>query len=147
MRSPSQGGLELPEPRAPSLRCRRNGAGAISYFRSLSAAGFAATAISYGPARMGFGLFVPEFRSAFSMSAPAIGLISGLGFAGYLLGLLAAEAMLVRRGPRAPVVTGLLAATVGMAIVAARRPVTTGALGPRRTSLGIVGAGLASLGM
>jgi len=182
MRPPFQGGRELPEPRAPSLRCRRNGAGAISYFRSLSAAGFAATAISYGPARMGFGLFVPEFRTAFSMSAPAIGLISGLGFAGYLLGLLAAEAMLVRRGPRAPVVTGLLAATVGMAIVAAAPTLPVLAAGvflaassagfawtpfndavhrkigdgdrpavlarvSTGTSLGIVGAGLASLGM
>src|SRR6056297_2365028 len=158
MRSPSQGGLELPEPRAPSLRCRRNGAGAISYFRSLSAAGFAATAISYGPARMGFGLFVPEFRSAFSMSAPAIGLISGLGFAGYLLGLLAAEAMLVRRGPRAPVVTGLLAASsAGFAWTpfndAVHRKIGDGdrpavlARVSTGTSLGIVGAGLASLGM
>jgi len=67
---------------------------------------------------MGFGLFVPEFRASFQMSASVVGLVSGLAFLGFLIGLLVAEAMLLRRGPRAPVLTGLLAATVGMAIVA-----------------------------
>ncbi|MBM9596216.1 MFS transporter [Roseitranquillus sediminis] len=83
-------------------------------FVKFSAAGFAATAITYGPARMEFGLFLPEFRSAFSMSSGQAGLVSALGF----LGLLAAYAMIARRGPRLPVVIGLCAATLGTALVA-----------------------------
>ncbi len=90
----------------------------ITYFQSLSAAGFAATAISYGPGRMGFGLFVPEFRSAFSMSSAAVGFVSSLGFLGFFIGLMIAQAMLTRRGPAAPVLSGLLFATAGLATVA-----------------------------
>ena len=90
----------------------------ITRFWSLSAAGFAATAVTFGPGRMGFGLFVPEFRSAFSMSSSAVGFVASLGFLGFFLGLLIAQAQLTRRGPGSPVVTGLAAATVGMGIVA-----------------------------
>ena len=90
----------------------------MTFMQTLSAAGFTATVISFGPARMGFGLFVPEFRAAFSMSSTAVGVISGIGFFGFLVGLLLAQPLLVRRGPEAPVVVGLTAATVGMGIVA-----------------------------
>ena len=90
----------------------------IRRFWSLSAAGFASTAITFGPGRMGFGLFVPEFRSAFSMSTSVVGAVAGLGFLGLLIGLLVAQVRLNRRGPGSPVATGLAAATVGMAIIA-----------------------------
>lgn len=90
----------------------------ITYFHSLSAAGFVATAISFGPARMGFGLFVPDFRSAFSMSTSTVGFVSSLGFTGFFIGLLAAQWMLSRQGPAAPVLFGLAAASAGLATVA-----------------------------
>jgi predicted MFS family arabinose efflux permease len=90
----------------------------ISRFWSLSAAGFLATAVTFGPGRMGFGLFVPEFRSAFSMSSSTVGFVASLGFFGFFLGLLIAQANLTRRGPGSPVVTGLAAATTGMGVVA-----------------------------
>lgn len=90
----------------------------MTYFQSLSAAGFAATAISFGPARMGFGLFVPEFKSVFSMSQSMVGLVSSVGFAGFFVGLLIAQFFLNRRGPEFPVLSGLAAATTGLAIVA-----------------------------
>jgi len=67
---------------------------------------------------MGFGLFVPEFRVAFSMSSSAVGLVSSLGFLGLLIGLLLAQALLNRRGPGGPVLSGLAAAAIGMAFVA-----------------------------
>ena len=67
---------------------------------------------------MGFGLFVPEFRSAFAMSTSAVGFVASLGFLGFFLGLLIAQRLLTRRGPRSPVVSGLAAATVGLGIVA-----------------------------
>jgi predicted MFS family arabinose efflux permease len=92
--------------------------GRVSFFTSLSAAGFAATAISYGPARMGFGLFAFEFRDAFDLSTSQIGLISSLGFLGFFLGLLAAQETLTRFGPKTPILTGLFAATLGLGIAA-----------------------------
>ncbi len=90
----------------------------MTRFWALSAAGFTATAISFGPARMGFGLFVPEFRAAFALSSADIGLISGLGFLGFFIGLLVAQALLARRGPELPVVAGLVVATAGLLSVA-----------------------------
>jgi predicted MFS family arabinose efflux permease len=101
----------------------------MTRFQSLSAAGFAATAISFGPGRMGFGLFVPEFKAAFAMSDTAVGLVSGLGFLGFFAALLLAQTMLGRRGPRAPVALGLLAAATGTALVALAPAVPTLALG------------------
>lgn len=67
---------------------------------------------------MGYGLFVPEFREAFGISTSAVGFVASLGFAGFFVGLLAAQPLLARRGPRLPVVCGLAAATVGMGVVA-----------------------------
>lgn len=87
-------------------------------FWKLSAAGFAATAIAYGPARMGFGLFLPEFRSVFSISIQAAGFISSLGFFGFFVGLLISQFLTARAGPRLPIVLGLAAATAGMGLVA-----------------------------
>ncbi|WP_371039132.1 MFS transporter [Rhodosalinus sp. FB01] len=101
----------------------------MTYFQSLSVAGFAATAISYGPGRMGFGLFVPEFRSAFSMSTSQIGFVSSLGFFGFFLGLLVAQGLLMRRGPQVPVLSGLIAATLGMSVVAVAQNVFVLAVG------------------
>lgn len=92
--------------------------GAMTRFWSLSVAGFASTAISFGPGRMGFGLFVPEFRSAFSMSTSAVGFVASLGFLGFFLGLVIAQALLVGRGPGSPVLSGLTAATLGLGVVA-----------------------------
>ena len=87
-------------------------------FWKLSAAGFAATAITYGPARMGFGLFLPEFRSVFSISIQQAGIIASLGFFGFFVGLLISQVMTARKGPRLPIVCGLAAATAGIAMVA-----------------------------
>jgi predicted MFS family arabinose efflux permease len=87
-------------------------------FWKLSVAGFAATAITYGPARMGFGLFLSEFRADFALSTGLAGMISSLGFFGMLLGLIGAYAMLARIGPRAPVLLGLGLATTGTGLVA-----------------------------
>ena len=67
---------------------------------------------------MGFGLFVPEFRSAFGLSTSDVGFVASLGFLGFFVGLLIAQARLNRRGPGSPVVSGLAAATVGLAMVA-----------------------------
>ena len=78
---------------------------------------------------MGFGLFVPEFRSEFGMSTSTIGAVSSLGFFGFFLGLLLAQALLTRSGPKLPVLAGLVAATVGMGIVSQAPNVIVLALG------------------
>nr|WP_281004410.1 MFS transporter [Oceanicola granulosus] len=75
--------------------------------------------MSYGPARMGFGLFVPEFRTAFGMSPATVGIVSSLGFAGFFLGLLVAQWLLNRKGPKVPVLAGLAAAALGLMTVTA----------------------------
>jgi predicted MFS family arabinose efflux permease len=100
----------------------------MEQFWKLSVAGFAATAITYGPARMGFGLFLSDVRADFAVSNGMAGLISSMGFLGMLGGLIAAYAILARGGPRPPVLIGLGLATVGMAVVATAPtlPVLTG---------------------
>ncbi|MGI3211435.1 MFS transporter [Roseovarius tibetensis] len=103
----------------------------MSSFWKLSAAGFAATAITYGPARMGFGLFLSEIRRDFALSTEMAGLISSLGFLGMLVGLVAAYATLALAGPRPPVLLGLGLATLGTALV-------SGAAGLPMLTLGIV---------
>jgi predicted MFS family arabinose efflux permease len=101
----------------------------MTFVQTLSAAGFTATVIAFGPARMGYGLFVPEFRAAFSMSSTEVGIVSSIGFSGFVFGLIVAQALLRRRGPEAPVVMGLTAATVGMAIVAIAQSLVMLAIG------------------
>jgi len=84
----------------------------------LTAAGFAATAVAFGPARMGFGLFLPGFRDAFALSTSTAGLIASGGFLAFLSSLLASAWIGRRFGERLSVVSGALAATVGFAAVA-----------------------------
>ncbi|WP_085855471.1 hypothetical protein [Palleronia marisminoris] len=59
--------------------------GVITFIKSLSAAGFAAVAISFYPERMAFSLFVPQFTIAFSRSSTMVGVASMLRFAGFSL--------------------------------------------------------------
>ncbi|MGX9848601.1 MFS transporter [Limimaricola litoreus] len=82
-------------------------------------AGFGATAVTYGPARMGFGLFLPQFREAFGLGSGMAGLIAGGAFLAYLLTVLAAGPLTARHGARVPVLIGAALACTGMGLVAA----------------------------
>ncbi len=84
----------------------------------LASAGFIATAIAFGPARMGFGLFLPGFREEFALSTTLAGLIASGGFLAFLLALPLAAWLSVRIGQRVPVVTGALSAAAGFTVVA-----------------------------
>jgi predicted MFS family arabinose efflux permease len=84
----------------------------------LAAVGFGATAVSFGPARMGFGLFLPQFEAAFDLSTRTAGLIASGAFATFLLALPPAAWLAGRIGPRAPVSAGALFAAAGCALVA-----------------------------
>ncbi|RDD63202.1 MFS transporter [Ferruginivarius sediminum] len=85
----------------------------------LTAAGFVATAVAFGPARMGFGLFLPAFREEFALSTSTAGMIASGGFLAFLLALLASAWLCRRHGERVSVITGALAAAAGFAAVAA----------------------------
>ena len=84
----------------------------------ISTAGFVATAVAFGPARMGYGLFLPEFRESFALSTGQAGMIASAAFGCFLLALLVTAELTSRLGPRAPVFAGGIAAAVGMALVA-----------------------------
>jgi len=100
----------------------------------LTAAGFVATAVAFGPARMGFGLFLPAFREEFVLSASKAGLIASGGFLAFLLALLASAWLGRSHGERAPVLVGAMAASAGFVAVA-----TAG--GPSLLALGIALSG------
>jgi len=105
----------------------------------LTAAGFVATAVAFGPARMGFGLFLPAFREEFALATSTAGLIASGGFLAFLLALVASAWLGRRHGERVPVIVGGLAATAGFVAVAA-------AGAPSLLALGIALAG-ASAGL
>jgi predicted MFS family arabinose efflux permease len=85
----------------------------------LAAAGFGAIAVSFGPARAGYGLFLPYFRDEFGFSIQTAGFIASGLQAGYLVALTAVGLLVARTGPRPMVLAGMLAAGLGMALVAA----------------------------
>jgi predicted MFS family arabinose efflux permease len=94
----------------------------------LGLAGFAATAVAYGPARTGYGLFVPDFREEFGISTSAAGAIGSGLQGGFLLALVATALLVGRLGPRLLVAAGGATAIVGMFLVAlASNPVTLAA--------------------
>jgi predicted MFS family arabinose efflux permease len=86
--------------------------------RRLGLAGFFATAVTFGPARNAYGLFLPDIRQEFGLSTEMLGFIASGLYAGYLAALLAVGFLALRTGPRLPVLAGLLSAGVGTALVA-----------------------------
>ena len=84
----------------------------------LGLAGFVATAVTFGPARNGYGLFLPEIREEFGLSTQMLGFIASGLYAGYLAALLAVGLLAARTGPRLPVLVGLFSAGVGTTLVA-----------------------------
>jgi predicted MFS family arabinose efflux permease len=91
-------------------------------------AGFAATAVAYGPARTGYGLFVPDFREEFGISTWAAGAIGSGLQGGFLLALVATALLVGRLGPRLVIAAGGVSAIAGMLLVAlSPNPVTLAA--------------------
>jgi len=84
----------------------------------LGLAGFSATAATFGPARNGYGLFLPDTRDDFGLSTEVLGLIASGLYVGYLAALVTVGLLAARTGPRLPVLSGLLSAGVGTALVA-----------------------------
>ncbi|MCT2588914.1 MFS transporter [Streptomyces sp. N2-109] len=87
----------------------------------LGLAGVAGIGVTFGFARYGYGLFLPEFRRDFGLSVAQVGLIGSAGYVGFLAALLLVGGLVARFGPRPLVVTGGLSATVGMVLVSVAR--------------------------
>lgn len=84
----------------------------------LAFAGALATAVAFGPARNGYGLFLPYLREEFGLSTELAGLIASGGYAAYLAALFAVGMLAARLGPRPLVVAGTMSAALGMMLVA-----------------------------
>jgi predicted MFS family arabinose efflux permease len=82
-------------------------------------AGLAMIAVTYGLARFGYGLFLPEFREAFDLDAYVLGWIGAGSYLGYCATVLVSLLFTARVGPRRMVVAAGSVAVVGMALVAA----------------------------
>ncbi|TJZ44643.1 YbfB/YjiJ family MFS transporter [Streptomyces piniterrae] len=84
----------------------------------LALAGISAIGVTFGFARYGYGLFLPELREEFGLSVFLVGLIGSATYVGYLAALLTVGALIARFGPRPLVLVGGLCAAVGMGLVA-----------------------------
>ncbi|NUK08520.1 MFS transporter [Streptomyces lunaelactis] len=103
----------------------------------LALAGVSAIGVTFGFARYGYGLFLPELRGEFGLSVSLVGLIGSATYAGYLVALLLVGALVARFGPRPLVLVGGLSAAVGMSLVALAR-------GPGLLITGLILAGTSS---
>ncbi|PSL06876.1 putative MFS family arabinose efflux permease [Haloactinopolyspora alba] len=83
----------------------------------LGLAGLAGVGVSFGFARYGYGLFLPEIRDEFGMSVSLVGLVGSASYVGYLGALVLVGLLSSRVGPRVLVVIGGSSAAVGTALV------------------------------
>ncbi len=86
-------------------------------------------AVSFGLARYGYGLLLPEMRAEFGMGADAAGLISSGAYFSYLIANAAVVWVTARYGARVAVGLAAALAAVGMAVIAAAGSVPTLAIG------------------
>ncbi|MCI2422088.1 YbfB/YjiJ family MFS transporter [Saccharopolyspora sp. K220] len=84
----------------------------------LGLAGVSAIGVSFGFARYGYGLFLPEIRREFALPIDLLGVIGSATYVGYVIALVLVGVLAARVGPRPLIVTAGLSAAVGMALVA-----------------------------
>lgn len=110
------GSIEVAE-KLPTSSVSRDGEFLEHQTRNFTFAGLAIVAVTFGLARYGFGLFVPDISRDLSLSPDVIGLIAGSSYVGYLCATLTAAWISRKFGPRVPIVLGGLAACLGMLMV------------------------------
>jgi predicted MFS family arabinose efflux permease len=84
----------------------------------IALAGLSLIAVSYGFARYGFGLFLPQLRDEYGLSTSTLGIIGSATYAGYLTALILVGVFATRMGPRPMLMCAGLSATLGLALVA-----------------------------
>jgi predicted MFS family arabinose efflux permease len=88
--------------RAPALR--------------IATAGIGVVGVTFGMARYGYGLLLPDIRRAYGLGPATLGLIGTGSYVGYLFATAATGALAHRAGPRATAVASGLLAAAGMAV-------------------------------
>ena len=92
--------------------------GIVVVRRRIALTGFVATAVTFGPGRMAYGMFLPQLREEFGFGTGVVGGIAGFAFAAFFLALFLTGRMTPRFGPRLPVLIGGCLATAGFALTA-----------------------------
>jgi predicted MFS family arabinose efflux permease len=103
----------------------------------LVVAGIAMVGTTFGLARYGYGLLLPDIRKDFGLSSAALGLIATGSYVAYLLATAAMAATGDRLGARRPVLLGGVTAIAGMGLIAV-------AQSPYALALGVIVAGVAA---
>ena len=80
--------------------------------------GTAMIAVTFGLARYGYGLLLPEMRTDLGMSASAAGLVSSATYVSYMVANVLVVPVTARWGPRAAVAAAAGTAVIGMATIA-----------------------------
>ena len=80
--------------------------------------GAAMIAVTFGLARYGYGLLLPDMRAEVHMTASTAGLISSAAYLSYMAANIGVVAVLTRWGPRVAVGGAALLAAVGMGVIA-----------------------------
>jgi predicted MFS family arabinose efflux permease len=91
--------------------------------------GVALVAATFGLARYGYGLLVPEMRATFGLEATTVGLLASGAYVAYLAATVASVSLVSRRGPRSIAILAGVLATLGMGIIARAPNVPVLALG------------------
>lgn len=102
----------------------------------LVASGTAMVAVSFGLARYGYGLLLPDIGRSLQLDGTTLGIVGSAAYVSYLLATAASSTLIRRLGQRGTVALGGVLATIGMLTVA-------GSTGAILLGLGIFVAGAA----
>lgn len=91
--------------------------------------GAAMIAVTFGFARYGYGLLLPQMQAELGITPRAAGLIASAGYASYLIANVSVIWLTVRLGPRAPIGRAAVLAAAGMTVVATTSTATGAAVG------------------
>jgi predicted MFS family arabinose efflux permease len=91
--------------------------------------GTATIAVTFGLARYGYGLLLPDMQSDIGLSASAAGMIASAAYLSYLLANTAVVGVVTWWGPRTAVGCALVSAAGGMAVIAGAHSAFTLAVG------------------
>jgi predicted MFS family arabinose efflux permease len=103
----------------------------------LASAGIGVVGVTFGMARYGYGLLLPDIRASYGLSSSALGLIGASSYLAYMVASVVAGALSFRVGPRGMVVAGGALASAGMVVAGLSR-------GPAALVAGLLVAGFSA---
>ena len=99
--------------------------------------GIALIGTTFGLARYGYGLLVPDMRTSFGLDETTVGLLGSSAYLAYVGATIASVLVIARLGPRGSAVSAALLAAAGMTIIASASNLA-------ELSIGVVIAGASS---